>query len=231
MKSAWLFSSLFLASVAQADVFGLTAETGMFLSNADIEFSDSGSNSASSNLDSDNIYYYGIAIEHPIPLFPNVRLQSTPLKANGSASTTLNGNAVSGSAKLDLSHKDYTVYYEFLDGLLWLNLDAGFTLRDFDGSVSVGSESSNLSVMIPMGYVSAYATLPGTTIAVGGEIKTLSIGDSSISDTTIKVKYETPFLVGVEGGYRTMNIDLVDISGTDVNSVNSGFFIGAFVDF
>ena len=233
MRPALLLSSLLIASTAQADILGLTAEIGMFSPDADINFSDHNKTSGSNDISADTSTYYGIAFEHPLPLIPNVRLQGTSLETSGTvtSSTTFNGSNLTGKAALDLSHTDYTLYYEFLDGLLWLDLDAGFTLRNFDGSIELATQKADFNAIIPMGYVSAYVTVPGTSIALGGELKTLAIGDSSITDTTLKVKYETPFLVGIEGGYRSMDIDLVDIDGKDINSKNSGMFIGASIDF
>ncbi|MCZ2720600.1 TIGR04219 family outer membrane beta-barrel protein [Marinomonas sp. 15G1-11] len=233
MRAALLLSSLVLASTAQADVLGLTAEIGAFSPDSTVEFSDHGTSSDSTDMDADSSRYYGIAFEHPLPLIPNIRLQGTDLKSEGTvtSSVTFEGQSLSGDAKLDLSHTDYTFYYEFLDGLLWLDLDAGLTLRDFDGSIELDTEKSSLSAVVPMAYLSAYATIPGTSVSVGGELKALSIGDSSITDTTIKVKYETPFLVGIEGGYRSMDIDLIDVDDKDVKSESSGVFIGAFIDF
>lgn len=234
MRSVLFLTSLLAVGTAQADVLGLTAEYGMFSPDADVSFSDHDSNTSgnTSDLDSDSGAYYGIAFEHPIPLIPNIRLQSTSLEVDGTATVNaFNGQTVSGKASLDLSHTDYTLYYEFLDGLLWLDLDAGVTLRNFDGSISLDTESADFDATIPMGYVSAYASIPGTSVAVGGELKALALGDSSLTDTTLKIKYESPFLVGVEGGYRSLNIELVDIDGKDITSDNSGFFIGAFVDF
>jgi len=233
MRAALLLSSLVLAGTAHADVLGLTAEIGAFSPDATVKFSDHNTPSESTDMDADSSRYYGIAFEHPLPLIPNIRLQGTSLESEGTVTSNVvfDGKVLSGQAKLDLSHTDYTFYYEFLDGLLWLDLDAGLTLRDFDGSIELDSEKSNLSEIVPMGYVSAYATIPGTSFSVGGELKAITYGDSSITDTTIKVKYQTPFLVGIEGGYRSMDIDLVDVDNKDVYSESSGVFIGAFIDF
>ncbi|MFT2110046.1 TIGR04219 family outer membrane beta-barrel protein [Marinomonas sp. 2405UD68-3] len=233
MKAALLLSYLVLASTAQADVLGLTAEFGTFSPDPTIEFSDHDETSETTDMDADSSSYYGIAFEHPLPLIPNIRLQGTNLTSEGTVTSDVvfEGQTLSGKAKLDLSHTDYTFYYEFLDGILWLELDAGFTIRDFDGSIELDSVRSDLSATIPLAYISAYATIPSTSLSIGGEFKALSIGDSSVTDTTIKVKYETPFLVGIEGGYRSMNIDLVDIDNKDVNSDSSGVFLGAFIDF
>ncbi|MFI8621913.1 MAG: TIGR04219 family outer membrane beta-barrel protein [Marinomonas sp.] len=224
MKPALLLTTALLAGTAQADILGLTAEVGSYSPSADDSYiSDSGSSKKSADLDGKSGTYFGIAFEHPLPLIPNVRFQTLDLKANGSSDGK--------SAKLDLSHQDYTLYYEFLDGLLWIDLDAGLTVRKFDGSVSLDGDKSNLSDFYPLGYVAGYVTVPGTRLSFGGEVKAGGFDGSSITDTTLKVKYQSPFLVGLEGGYRKIDLDLDDIDGKDIKSDFSGVFVGAFIDF
>ena len=71
-----------------------------------------------------------------------------------------------------------------------------------------------------LGYVSAYATVPGTHLSFGAEVK----ANNSMIDTTFKAKYQTPFVshLGVEGGYRL---------GRYMKSDFSGMFVGAFATF
>jgi len=213
MKPAlFLTTALLTAGTAQADVLGLTAEAGYFLPSADSSSIDG----TSANLDGNNGAYFGIAFEHPLPVVPNIRFQSIDLSANSS------------SQKLDLSHQDYTLYYELLDGLLWIDLDVGLTVRKFSGSVRTSGHSRDISSVYPLGYASGYITIPGTRVSLGGELKAGGFDGATIADTTLKIKYQTPFLVGVEGGYRRANIDLDD---KDVKSTFSGAFVGAFIDF
>lgn len=224
MKKALLLSTLLFAGAANADFLGVTAEAGAFSPDvSDASYGVDGSGSSPADLDGKTGAYYGIALDHPLPLIPNIRLQHLNLKANGS----IGGS----SAKLDLSHTDYTLYYRFLDGLFWLDLDAGLTFRKFDGSATVNGNKTDLSDTQPLGYVSAFVTLPGTGLSLGGEVKAGGYSGTSITDTTLKVKYQTPFFVGLEGGYRTMSLDLNDIDNRDVKGDFKGAFIGAFIHF
>ena len=201
MKSALLLSTALLASAAHADVLGLTAEAGSYITNDGEDFNT----------------YFGLAVEHPIPLIPNFRIQHQELEGKfGSANT-----------KIDTSYNDYTLYYEFLDGLLWLDLDAGITLRSIDGSIV----STDVSDSYPLGYLSAYVALPGTSISVGGEFKAGGGSDASITDTMFKVKFQPLYFGGLEAGYRKVRHDIDDIDGSSFDAEFTGVFIGAFVDF
>ncbi|NLQ19138.1 TIGR04219 family outer membrane beta-barrel protein [Marinomonas sp. M1K-6] len=194
MKSALLLSTALLASTAHADILGLTAEAGSFLTNDGEDFNS----------------YYGIAVEHPIPLIPNVRLQHQELEEKV------------GSTKIDTSFNDYTLYYEFLDGLLWLDLDAGVTFRKIDET-----GNSDIDGTYPLGYLSAFVSIPGTALSVGGEVKSGGGSDADITDTTFKIKYQPLVFAGIEAGYRTMTQDFASAGKFEPK----GAFIGVFVDF
>lgn len=199
MKSALLLSTALLASAAHADVLGLTAEAGSYITNDGEDFNT----------------YFGVAVEHPIPLIPNFRIQHQDLEGKV------------GGTKIDTSYNDYTLYYEFLDGLLWLDLDAGITLRSIDGSIG----STDVSDSYPLGYLSAYVTFPGTSLSVGGELKTGGGSDANITDTTFKIKYQALYFAGLEAGYRKVSENIDDIDGSSFDVDFTGVFIGAFVDF
>ena len=217
MKKTLIASTLLLATTAQADVIGLTAEIGRFSPDSSFEGTLE-DNYANTDFDGDSNTYYGIAYEHPIPLLPNVRLQGN----------TLEGYSDDVSAKVDTT--DLTFYYEILDDLTWLELDAGITLRKLDVDARVGNETASEDGVLPAGYLSAYVTIPTLPVQVGGEIKAISAGDSSMKDTTFKVKYQSPFVVGIEGGYRDVSFD---IDEGDINSelTFDGPFIGIYADF
>jgi len=191
MKLALLLSTALLAGAAQADVLGLTAEAGSYAVN-----------------DGDDLNsYFGIAVEHPIPLIPNIRLQHQSLEQDNT---------------VDLSFNDYTLYYEFLDGLLWLDLDAGVTFRKISDA-----GNSDIDGTYPLGYLSAYVSFPGTALSIGGEVKTGGGSDADINDTTFKIKYQPLIFAGIEAGYRTMTEDFSSAGKFEPK----GAFIGVFVDF
>lgn len=217
MKKTLIASTLMLASMAHADVLGVTAEIGQF--SPDVTFNGQINNqSADVNFGGEKNNYYGIAFEHPVPLIPNVRLQGSTLEGQ------------SDNVDLNIDSTDLTLYYELLDGLAWIDLDLGLSIRSMDIDARVNTSTDSESVILPAAYLSAYFTLPGLPLQVGGEVKALTIGDSSIKDTVFKLKYQSPFFVGVEGGYRNANFDIKE---SDINSEIKfdGFFVGVFADF
>lgn len=233
MKPALILGSIFIAASAHADFIGATLETGVFDPDAELSLVDDGSSvTSSSSMTGDKGTYYGIAIEHPIPLIPNLRVQGTELVSEGTISTEYNGSTVTNEdITLDLSHTDYTAYYELLDGLFWLHFDVGVTLRQYDGFTVINNDRTDLSAVIPMAYVAPSIAIPGTGLSLGGELKSLSIGDNSITDTTLKIKWNSGFLLGIEAGVRTHEVELDDVDGLDIDSNNEGTFIGLFLDF
>lgn len=96
------------------------------------------------NLNKEQQINYFIAVEHPYPLLPNVRIASTTLDTSGKNSlmqefsfgdeTFLTGADV--DARFNVSYIDYTLYYELFNNGLF-SLDLGVTARDFNGAVTV----------------------------------------------------------------------------------------------
>lgn len=192
-KSALILSTALLASTANADVLGVTAEAGSYLINDGEDFNS----------------YFGIALEHPIPLIPNIRLQRQSLENTDS------------SDSYDLPFNDYTLYYELLDGLTLVNLDVGATFRQID------HDNSGIDGTYPLLYVSAFFDIPGTVLSVGAEVKSGGNSDADITDTTFKVKFQPLIFAGLELGYRTIKEDFKSNGKVEPK----GIFLGAFVDF
>jgi outer membrane protein len=178
-----------------------------------------------------------ITLEHPIPVLPNIRYQGFNLDSSGISTLTgsINYNGQTYSAgetvrsSFDLTHDDIYLYYQVLDN--WLNLDVGLDLKLFDGEVSaVGSSNTTTASIkidetIPLLYLSARVDLPFNGFYVGTDFSGLSVNDSSVVDTTIKLGYESGIGLGIEGGYKTFTLKL-----DDVNAFNSDLeYKGAYV--
>ncbi|GAA5143216.1 TIGR04219 family outer membrane beta-barrel protein [Thalassotalea piscium] len=96
---------------------------------------------------------YFVAIEHPFPLLPNIRISSTSLATLGhirSMQEFSNDNEVyyvdvrvdsDVEANFNVSYIDYTLYYQVFDNGLF-SVDLGLSARDFNGSVTV-TETTN----------------------------------------------------------------------------------------
>lgn len=225
MKKISLIAALGLAatSFAQADtVFGIYAGAGSWNGSYD---GDAGEPSISLKelgvKDHSNNFYY-VAIEHPIPVLPNVRLSHIDIKAKQSADITrtfvIDGTPfIAGehvASQFDLSHTEATFYYEILDN--WVNLDLGLSARKFDGYVSAQSptrrEKVKLDDTLPLVYAKAQFDLPFTGLSVGVEGNYVSYSGDKLSDYSAKISYlfDSALDFGLEAGYRKLSLTVDD---------------------
>ena len=169
--------------------------------------------------DDTNIFY--IAIEHPVPFLPNIRLTSTDMdsSANGVLSQTFTyggvtfnlNEAVTSSVTLDQT--DVTLYYQVLDNVI--NLDIGLNAKYIDGSARItgassGTATADISGWVPMLYLGAAVDLPLTGLSIEADGSLITYQSSSYYDYNLRVKYTTPWRIGFMGGYRAMKLDLDD---------------------
>ncbi len=185
-------------------------------------------------LDDNNNNYFYAALEHPIPLVPNIKLQHTKLSVDGDNELTrsidFNGSQFSGSenvsAEADLTHTDATFYYEVLDN--WVSLDLGLTVRLFDGFVEIQSSNESaredLDVPIPMLYGKVRFDLPLTGLSVDAVANGIGYSGNKLIDATLRVAYESGLGLGVEAGYRSLQLDIDEDVEADIDL--SGVFVG-----
>jgi len=133
------------ASALADTVFGVYAG-GQFW-NADTEGEYAlGSNLIEPNFENENQSSYYIALEHPVPFIPNIKVRENSLEVTGT------------SGKNDFSHRDYIFYYEIFDNDL-VSFDIGVNAMDFDGSLWVLSSDTigrqEFSVVVPTAYAAA----------------------------------------------------------------------------
>ena len=169
--------------------------------------------------DSSNFIYFGL--EHPLPVLPNIRLQRTDIGFAASNEITAQidfegeiftvGETVNSNA--DLTHTDVTLYWEVVD--LIAELDLGITARIFDGvfeleSDTVGSVQEDFDDPIPMLYARAGVNLPFTGLSLSLAAHGISFDDDVLYDATARVNYESKFGLGVEAGYRVLELEIDD---------------------
>lgn len=222
-KLPLIFAFSLLAPLAHADrVLGLYAGVGSWLSDYDGK---AGEPSISLNelgvKEHYNNYFY-IAIEHPVPFLPNIRLTQTKITSSQTGTVTQSfkiGDTTYAAkdkvdSKFDLSHRDATFYYQLLDN--WINLDLGVTARQFDGYVraesSTATEKLDIDLTAPMLYAKAQFDLPFTGLSAGVEGNFTSYQGNSLNDYTAKLTYlfDAAVDLGVEVGYRKMSIKVSD---------------------
>lgn len=189
--------------------------------------------------DSGSVIY--AALEHPIPFLPNIKIQQTKVEIDGDNTLArqiefggetfnVSENVVS---EADLSHEDITLYYEVLDN--WVSLDLGLTVRFFDGFVSVESATESaredFDSPVPLLYAAAKFELPLSGLYVGGNINAIGVSDSSFLDYQVIVGYESKWGLGVEAGFRSMELELDDIDDIDTDLTIDGAFFGVMYHF
>jgi len=239
-----------LCGTAQADtLLGLYIGGQAWSNQADGMFGESSDNQATFNFGDETQGSYFIALEHPLPFIPNVKIASTTLDTTGN--TTIDGkfefngiifeNAVVDTT-FDVSYIDYTLYYELFDNDL-LTFDFGLTARDLDADIKlveqVSSSSltsqSSVSGIIPMLYVSTIVGLPFTGFNVFAEANFLSFDSQTIYDYQVGVSYELLDNIAVDlnltAGYRSVKLELNDLDDLYSDLSFDGFFAGAVMHF
>ena len=250
MKKLLLVASLAagLSTSVQADtIFGLYLGGQIWANQSDGVFGED-NNQIDFNLEDEQQGSYYIAIEHPLPLIPNVKISSTTLDTQGKAALTSEfvfdnvtytvGDNV--NAVFDVSYVDYTLYYELFDNDL-LTFDFGITARDISADVKINSTTTALTSDIsaagiaPMLYVAANVGLPFTGFNVFAEGNFLSFGDNSLYDYQAGVSYELVDNLAIDInltlGYRTVKMELDDLDNLSSNIDFDGVFAGAIVHF
>lgn len=108
------------------------------------------------NLKKEQQTNYFVAIEHPFPLLPNLRISNTTLDSTGNNTSTqeynddnetshVNVNVdVNIDASFDVSYIDYTLYYELFDNGLF-SFDLGLTARDFKVADTVTETTTTIT--------------------------------------------------------------------------------------
>lgn len=178
-----------------------------------------------------------IAVEHFIPLIPNIKIERTDLSYSSSGTLTkgitfggvtfANGAAV--TSDIDLSHTDFILYYEILDN--WVSLDIGLNVKVFDGELAVtstaGTGRTDLSVPVPMLYGKAQFDLPFSGLSAGAEGSYIGVDGDSFTDLRGYIGYEFAFGLGVEAGVRNMTLDFDDLDDAVIDTTFEGAYISA----
>jgi len=178
-----------------------------------------------------------VAVEHPVPLIPNVQLRATPLTWSGnsnSASGSLGGLiTVSGQveAEFDLTSLDGTLYYEVLDN--WVSLDVGVTARSFDGFIEAQSSGVSdrieIEQIVPMGYLHARFDMPFSGLAAGVRGNIIAYGDNNLTDLEAYLHLEVDLIplfdIGIQGGIRRFGLEIDDIDDWQSDATLEGAYV------
>ncbi len=189
------------------------------------------------NLNDKKETFFLAYIEHPVPLLPNIRLGSTALNSTGTGTISQTYNGVSFSttvtSRLNLDHTEVGLYWNILDNVV--GFDLGLNVKFFDGSVylSDGTNTVNeaFDETVPMLYAGLQVELP-YGLQIAGDISYLSFDGSSFTDTLIRLRWTSDYLLGVELGYRSFVIDYQDTAANEYINIDiSGPYLGVHLAF
>ncbi|MDX1677777.1 TIGR04219 family outer membrane beta-barrel protein [Arsukibacterium sp.] len=192
---------------------------------------------------------YYIALEHPVPVLPNIRLAHNQLDANGI--TIIDGQfSFAGETfvvnttvanQVDLTNTDIVLYYEILDNSV-VALDLGVNAKHLDGSASVTEQAQNglqaeqsVSQWIPLAYLSSKIGLPLTGLDIFAQGSYIGWSDSRMYDVQAGIGYEIVDSLAVDirikVGYRAVNLRLDDLDSLYSNLDFKGAFAGVELHF
>ncbi|WP_346836998.1 TIGR04219 family outer membrane beta-barrel protein [Microbulbifer sp. SAOS-129_SWC] len=240
MKKTALALCVALASgAASADtILGVDATAGMWQPDYSGNIGIDDYNIDNFNVAKDNNTFLQVALEHPIPLIPNVMLAHSSISTDGtsmlSSSVTFGDQTFAAdqevNASLDLTHTDATLYYEILDN--WVNLDLGLTARQYKGDLQLTSdmqsEDIELNGVLPMAYAMARFDLPFTGWSIIAQGNGTGYKGDTLTDLTAKVRWNfAPVLdFAVEAGYRSMSLKLKELDDLQSDLTIQGPYLG-----
>ncbi len=213
-------------TMAMADFVGVFAGGGIWHTDLSGDVVSGVNTESELGLSGDSANYLYVALEHPVPILPNIRLARTSLQDSGQGTITsdflFEGSAFiigeNVATDLDLTHTDVTLYYEILD--TGADFDIGLTARSFNGKLRIDQVSEGIDGYLPMVYVAGRFALPFSGMYLGADVNALSYSSNTLADYSVRVGWETSSWIfpelGLEVGYRKLSLDL-DESDADVD--------------
>jgi outer membrane protein len=211
-------------------------------------FSADGSD-VSFNFEEETKTSFYFALEHFIPLVPNVKLQHTGLDTYGEVN--LNTNFTFGgelfamntdvTSDVTLTSTDIILYYEFFDNDL-ISFDFGINAKYLDGELFVTAKDDpsltareKFSGPVPMLYSRLAVGLPLTGFGAYVEGSYLSIGDHSLSDFQAAITYSLMDNLAIDAtlqvGFRAITLEVDDLDNIYTDLEFKGAFAGLEVHF
>ncbi|WP_218313100.1 TIGR04219 family outer membrane beta-barrel protein [Alteromonas antoniana] len=239
---------VFFASSATADtIAGVYIGAQGWNTSTSGGFADS-SSTANFNFDDETNGAAYIAVEHPVPFLPNLKVNYTGLDTSGvtnlESSFTFDGNLYTAESDVttnaDITSTDIILYYELFDNDL-ISFDLGLNGKYIDGTLIVEDQASNtrgveeFSGVIPMVYSRVQVGLPFTGLAAYAEGSYLSFDDHTLSDYQIALTYSFIESLAVDMtlqlGYRNVQVDIEDLDDVYADMEYDGAFAGLEIHF
>ncbi|WP_026376836.1 TIGR04219 family outer membrane beta-barrel protein [Aestuariibacter salexigens] len=244
-----LLGAMMLGSPAYADtVLGVYAGAQAWNMDTEGQFGTT-SDTESFSFDTETKGTLYLALEHPVPLIPNIKISRTNMDSSGD--TTLSKAFEFGdelfavdadlSGEFDLTTTDFILYYELFDNDL-VSFDFGINGKYVDGTLLVAETGGTglqsdveFSGVVPMLYSRAQFGLPFTGWGVYAEGSYLSIDDNTLSDYQVAIVYNMIESLAIDmtlqAGYRATNLELDDLDDVYTDIEFSGVFAGVELHF
>ncbi|MBW3516886.1 MAG: TIGR04219 family outer membrane beta-barrel protein [Shewanella sp.] len=245
MKKTLLASAVLgfcMASSAQAaTVVGFTIGGDYWRADTSGTFADKGQPQQTFDYSSSAQGSYWIAVEHPLPFVPNIKIRENSLDQKGGMSDAdfnFNGHDFNGNVTTytDLSNTDFVLYYEILDNDI-VSLDLGAAYKLMNGSLRVQDpghpEEKDVDSGIVMGYASTHVGMPGLGLYGFADLMQ-GVNESSVHDYAIGLGWQFDGLAvdtRVRVGYREFLFDVSNFSGVSADTKFKGYFAGVEINF
>lgn len=228
-----------LGIYAGAQAWNMDAEGSFGSPNSSAEF----------NFEDENQGSFYIALEHPVPIIPNIKVKHNQMDTDGNA--TLDGTFEFGGVNysvnstlatdVDLSNTDIVLYYEILDNDL-VTLDLGINVKRVDGELDVvnindttQTSREDFEGYIPLAYGNIEIGLPFTGLGIFAEGSFLSVGGHTLYDYEVGIGYTFIDNMAVDMtlqvGYRSFQLELDDLDDIDTDLDFDGAFVGLEIHF
>lgn len=236
MKQITILTALFLGcgltTFSHADVLGLKADLSYW------NFEGYSENTTrhpvpeyQHALDRQGTAQLSAALEHPVPIIPNVKIKYVNLDSQSKED-------IPGlSADIQLDRIDYILYYEILDNIV--SADLGLGLTNLHGTVQhrnapylTDYEADGYAALV---YGQAGVKLPFTGLSAKAEAVLSRGSDTSLTDLQAEVQYN--FIdnllvdVGAKAGYRIMKVDAEQSQAPDLKLEFKGPYVGLDIHF
>ena len=188
------------------------------------------------------------ALEHGVPLIPNVKVARTSYDASGVSNlqTTVTFGGVdfgvenTVNVETEVTATDVTLYYELFDNSL-VGFDVGLTAKYIDGALALTdkttliSSQESISGIVPMLYSRVEFGMPFTGLGAYAEGNFLSFDDNTISDYQLALTYSfienLALDMTLQVGYRNATVEVNDFDGVYTDLEYDGVFAGLEVHF
>lgn len=170
-----------------------------------------------------NIFYF--ALEHFVPMVPNVRLQYADISVTGDnvldREIEFNGTTFvinsDVATNVDVTQMDAIAYYEILDNVV--SLDLGLAVRYLDGDILIQSDfevgEATFTGFLPLVYGRARVDLPFTGGWAAADVHAIAYNGNQLVDASARLGWESEIGLGFEVGYRSWQLSLEDIDDID----------------